>query len=227
MPRNRFRLLRITPFALALAGLVAVALALGLPRGEPAQAKGKLEQGAMVDVAALGTEGDLKDVWQGDAKAPNTIYEYSSLTCSHCAHYHKTMLPDLKKKYVDTGKLRYALREYPLDNLAVIGFMLARCDESKYYPIIEDLYEHQDEWAFVENPFDKLKERVKKFGYTDESIMSCVRDQELLDKIVKVHERGSKEFDVSSTPTLFVNGHLLRGPKDLAEIEKYLTGLGK
>jgi protein-disulfide isomerase len=220
------RPLRIIALLAALAGLVAGGTLLGLPQGDSVLAKDKLADGALVpDPAKLAAEGALKDIWQGDAKAPNTIYEYSSLTCGHCAHFHQTILPELKKKYIETGKLRYTIREYPLDNLAVIGFMLARCDEGKYYVITEDLYKHQEEWAFVAGPFEKLKERAKALGFDDGKFMTCVRDQVQLDKIVKVHDLAAKEFDVSSTPTLFVNGHIVRGPRELADVEKYLTGI--
>lgn len=228
MPTNPFRSLRILAFLALLAGLAAGGLLLGLPQGERALAKDKLADGALVaDPAKLAAEGELKDIWLGNPKAPNTIYEYSSLTCGHCAQFHRTTLPELQKKYIDTGKVRYALREFPLDNLAVIGFMLARCDESKYTAIVEDLYKHQEDWAFVQGPFEKLKERAKALGFDDGKFMTCVRDQVQLDKIVKVHDLARKEFDVSSTPTLFVNGHIVRGPRDIADIEKYLTGLDK
>ncbi len=188
----------------------------------------EMKQGEMVkDIKSLNAEGELKDIVVGKKDAPVTVIEYSSLTCGHCANFHKNVLPTLKKKYIDTGKVRYIIREFPLDNLAVAGFMLARCKSDKYNEIVEDLYAHQEEWAFVRNPLEKLKERARKAGFTDDSFMQCLRDQSLLDKIVKVRNKASKEFNVNSTPTLFVNGKLLRGASHIRQIEELMGDQAK
>ena len=212
-------------------GLLGASFALNLPAGQPAlaQKKAEMKQGEMVkDVEGLHAGGELKDVAVGKKDAPVTIIEYSSLTCGHCASFHKNVLPGLTEKYIKTGKVRYVVREFPLDNLAVAGFMLARCKSDKYNEIVEDLYAHQEEWAFVKKPLEKLKERVKKAGgYTDETFMACLRDQALLDKIVKVREKASKEYQVNSTPTLFVNGKLLRGASHLRQIEELMGDKAK
>ena len=214
-----------TRFSVTLAAvfaLIGAAYTLNLPAGEPVQAQ-KMKQGESVkDVAALHADGVLKDIAVGKADAPVTIIEYSSLTCPHCASFHKNVLPELKSKYIDTGKVRYVVREFPLDNLAVAGFMLARCKSDKYNEIVEDLYEHQKAWAFVKDPLKKLKERAKKAGFTDESFNSCLRDQALLDKIVQVREKASTVFKVTSTPTLFVNGKLLKGASHIRQIEELM-----
>jgi protein-disulfide isomerase len=208
-------------------------------KGAPAQAGGKQAgadahdhehpaDGQMVaDVNKLHAEGALPDMAQGKKDAPITIIEYSSLTCPHCANFHKNILPALRKKYVDTGKVRYILREFPFDSLAAAGFMLARCKSDKYDEIIEDLYAHQDEWAFVKNPLAKLRERAKKHGYDDKSFIACLRDQKLLDKITLVRNLASKEFGVDSTPTLFVNGRQIKGPSSLGQIEELMPKDGK
>src|SRR5690554_2860460 len=78
-------------------------------------------------VVELGVAGPMGDMVLGDEKAPVTIYEYASMTCSHCAHFQTTTFPELKKRYIDTGKVRYVLREFPLDPVAAAAFMLARC----------------------------------------------------------------------------------------------------
>lgn len=188
----------------------------------------EMKQGEMVkDIKSLNAEGPLKDIPMGKKDAPVTIIEYSSMTCPHCAHFHEKIMPDLKRKYIKTGKMRYIIREFPLDNLAVAGFMLARCKSDKYNEIVEDLYAHQDEWAFVKNPIQKLKERAKKFGFTDDSFMACLRDQALLDKIVKVRDKASKQFQVNSTPTLFVNGKLLKGASDIRQVEELMGDKAK
>jgi protein-disulfide isomerase len=218
-------------FGMALAvgfGMLGSALVLNLPAGQPVLAKEEIKQGESVkDVKGLHAQGELKDMALGKKDAPVTIIEYSSLTCGHCANFHKNVLPDLKKKYIDTGKVRYIIREFPLDNLAVAGFMLARCKSDKYNEIVENLYAHQEEWAFVKNPLEKLKERAKNMGFTDETFLTCLRDQALLDKIVKVREKASKDYQVNSTPSLFVNGKFLRGASTIKEIEKLMGDAAK
>ncbi len=224
--------------ALAIAPVLTGSfLALDLPAGQPvnaqdatAPAKPEMKQGDMVgDIKSLNAEGPLKDNVIGKKNAPVTIIEYSSLTCPHCARFHEKVYPVLKKKYIDTGKVRYIVREFPLDNLAVAGFMLARCKNDKYNKIVEHLYKHQEEWAFVKKPLEKLKEQAKSkgIGFTDESFMTCLRDQALLDKIVKIREKASDEFQVNSTPTLFVNGKLLRGAGDIRQIEELMGDKAK
>ncbi len=214
---------------LAALALFAALYTLNFPTGKTVNAQEKAPaQGDMVpDVKALNAQGELPDIVLGKKDAPFTIIEYSSLTCPHCAKFHANVLPALKSKYIKTGKVRYILREFPLDNLAVAGFMLARCKSDKYYDIVEDLYANQDEWAFVKNPIEKLKARVKKMGYTDESFQACLRDQTLLDKIVKVRDKASKQFKVQSTPTIFVNGQLLKGASHIAQIEELMAKKAK
>ncbi|MCP4934038.1 MAG: DsbA family protein [bacterium] len=224
--KNTFKI-RFSVALAAVFGLIGAAYTLNLPNGQPVQAQ-KMKQGESVkDIKDLHADGILKDMAVGKADAPVTIIEYSSLTCPHCASFHKNVLPELKSKYIDTGKVRYVVREFPLDNLAVAGFMLARCKSDKYNEIVEDLYMNQEAWAFVKDPLEKLKERAKKAGYTDESFNSCLRDQALLDKIVKVREKASTVFKVSSTPTLFVNGKLLRGASHIRQIEELMGDKAK
>jgi len=163
----------------------------------PEQLNGKM----VSDLAALNKEGELKDMVMGKKNAPNTIIEYSSLTCPHCAHFHENIMPQIREKYIKTGKLKYILREFPLDNLAAAGFMLARCKGDKYNAIIDELYQHQEEWAFVKNPLAMLKEQVKKFGYDDQSFLACLRDQ-ALEVCQKAGWSKSADFQANSLSTL-------------------------
>src|SRR6478672_2963888 len=99
-------------------------------------------------VAELAVPGPLGDVWLGPADAKVTIVEYASMTCPHCAAFHQDAFPKLKERYIDTGKVRFTLREFPFDPLATAGFMLARCDgDAKYYPIVDLLFSTQKAWV--------------------------------------------------------------------------------
>jgi protein-disulfide isomerase len=162
-------------------------------------------------------------VFLGPPDAKVTIVEYASMTCPHCAAFHRDTWPELKKRYVDTGKVRFALREFPLDPLATAGFMLARCDgESKYYPIVDLLFSQQRAWAYAERPLDALRQMMKQAGFSQEKFDSCLKDQKLYDAVNAVKTRGESVFKVDSTPTFFINGERHPGNLTIDEIEKII-----
>jgi protein-disulfide isomerase len=181
---------------------------------------------AQVNPAELAQAGPLGERALGPADAKVTIIEYASLTCSHCAAFHKDTWPELKKRYVDTGKVRYILREFPLDPLATAGFMLARCDvsETKFWGMVDMFFEQQRAWAFVERPVDALQQLVRQAGFSQEKFESCLRDQKLYDGVNAVKVRGER-LGVNSTPTFFINGKMERGNLGIAEIERIIKPL--
>jgi protein-disulfide isomerase len=178
-----------------------------------------LPSGAGTELMAPGPLGEQE---LGSATAPVTIIEYASMTCPHCAHFHETVYPELKKKYIDTGKVRFIFREFPLDPLAAAGFMLARCgDKSKYFPMIETLFAQQKDWV-VQKPLAPLLAIAKQAGFTQESFDACLANQKILDGIEEVRTRAAQKFQVTSTPTFFVNGKMLRGSPTLEELSKQI-----
>lgn len=181
-------------------------------------------QGAFAQTAP-GVANPLGDVWLGSPDAKVSIVEYASLTCSHCATFHKDTWPALKTKYIDTGKVRFVLREFPLDPLATAGFMLARCNgNDKYYPLTDLLFAQQRNWAFTEKPVDALSNMVKQAGFTQESFEACLKRQDIYDAVTQVKEGGAKA-GVDSTPTFFINGQKRSGALSLAEFDKILEPL--
>ncbi len=172
------------------------------------------------------SQGPAGDVVLGSDKAPVTIYEYASMTCPHCAHFSEETFPELKKRYIDTGKVKFIFREFPLDALAAAGFMLARCaGNDKFMPIIETLFAKQGDWV-VKEPIEPLKSIAKQFGFTEESFNQCLANQKVLDGIQAVRDRAVQKFTVNSTPTFFVNGKRLQGDVSIdamaKEIDPYL-----
>jgi len=168
--------------------------------------------------------GPLGEMALGDPNAPNVVIEYASMTCSHCAAFHTTTFDAFKEKYIDTGKVYFILREYPLDALATAAFMLARCGpKERYFPLVDLMFDRQSEWAFTDNPKEALLSFVRQAGFTEESFNACLTNKEIQDGVLAVKNRASTEFGVRSTPTFFFNGELQRGELSIEEIEEILA----
>jgi protein-disulfide isomerase len=191
---------------------------------KPAKAAAPEAQGN-VDMAELLKPGALPDKQLGKDDAKVTIVEYASMTCPHCAHFAETTFPDLKTKYIDTGKARYILREFPFDPTAEAGFMLARCAKDNYFPMVDVLFKQQANWVGVSNTKDALLQISKLAGFTQESFEACLTDQKLLDDVRSVQKRGASEFKVDSTPTFFINGKTYKGAMSIEEISAIIDPL--
>lgn len=181
-------------------------------------------------VEELMRPGPLPDLVQGKADAPVTVIEYASMTCPHCANFHKTTYQALKTKYIDTGKVRFIFREFPLDEVAVAASMLARCagkdDSGKALALIDVLFASQDRWAGPRiNPVPVLQQISRQAGITEKQFDECLKDQTLYNNIMAMRERGSKEYKVESTPTLFVNGKMQKGGATIEELDKIIAPL--
>jgi protein-disulfide isomerase len=215
-PLNRRNVLFAGAGVLALAAASAWFLSSSTEQTATAATKASRKSGRVneVSVDKLMEPGPLPELVVGDAKAPVTIVEYASMTCGHCANFHNNIYPALKAKYIDTGKVRLIMREFPLDDRATGAAMLARCaGEGKTFPLISALFARQEEWAFVpkENFVPELAKIARQAGFTDESLRACLGDQALMDKVLTVRGRGNEEFGVNSTPTFFINGKRLAG----------------
>lgn len=175
-------------------------------------------------VAELMAPNALPDIAEGKADAPVTIIEYASMTCTHCAAFHQNVYGDLKKNYIDTGKVRFVLREFPLDPLATAAFMLAReLGEDKRDAAVNLLFSQQKNWAFVDKPLDGLANVLKQAGMGQERFEAILKDQALYEKVNKVRDRAAEKFGVNSTPTFFVNGEKYTGEVSLADIDKIIA----
>jgi protein-disulfide isomerase len=177
-----------------------------------------------VDMAKLMEPGSLPDQILGKADAPVTIIEYASMTCPHCAHFHATTLPEIKTKYIDTGKARLILREFPFDPRAEAAFMLSRCSNDKYYAMADVLFKQQNNWARAEDAQSALLQISKLAGFSQESFTACLTNQKLLEDIRAVRTRGADEFKVDSTPTFFINGDKYAGALTVGEMSAIIDG---
>jgi protein-disulfide isomerase len=180
-----------------------------------------------VDQAELAKPAPEGDVVLGSDKAPVTIIEYASMTCPHCAHFSETTFPELKKRYIDTGKVRFIFREFPLDRLAAAGFMLARCADKdggsqRYMAVVETLFAKQDQWI-IKDPVPALRDIAKQFGFTEQSFKACLTNQKVLDDIEAVRDQAFKKLGVNSTPTFFINGKKLVGDIPIETMAKEIN----
>jgi protein-disulfide isomerase len=161
----------------------------------------------------------------GNDNAPVTIIEYASMTCPHCANFHETTYPELKKRYIDTGKVRFIFREFPLDSIAATAAMLVRCaNKDKFFPLLEVLFNQQNKWAVSPpaSPLPPLLEIAKQAAFTEESFNACLKDQKVFDGIKWSYERAS-QLGVQSTPSFFINGKLYPGGMSIEQLEKLIA----
>jgi protein-disulfide isomerase len=169
------------------------------------------------DLAQAGADGDIV---LGSDKAPVTIIEYASMDCPHCAHFTTTTYPELKSRYIDTGKVRYIFREFPLHEIAVAGSMLARCaGNDKYMAVVEVLFAKQIDWVVAE-PLQPLEGLAKQFGFTDQSFKDCIANQKLEADILAVRDHAIEKLGVNSTPTFFINGKKVVGDLSIDQMAK-------
>jgi protein-disulfide isomerase len=172
----------------------------------------------------------LPDMALGPANAPVTITEYASMTCPHCANFNDTVFPKIKSEYIDSGKIRYVFREFPLDIKAAAGSMLARCiakdDAPKYFAVIDLLFRQQNDWV-VKNTTETLTRIGKQAGLSQQAVEDCLKDQALLDKIAADQKFANEVLKVNSTPTFFINGEMLKGETSFEEFSKRINSLLK
>lgn len=182
----------------------------------PAQAQAKVDLAKLLEAPPLG-ERSL-----GSADAKVVIVEYASTTCPHCANFHTQIFPTVKKDYIDTGKVRFIFREFPLNDADLAAVMLARCaPEDKYFPLIDVYFEQQKSWA-AGNPRDELFKIAQLAGFTNESFEACLKNEQVAKGIIEGRERAEQEFGVDSTPTFFINGEILRGAESAEEFKKLI-----
>ena len=184
-------------------------------------------QNATIPIEKLNAPQALPDIVQGKAEAPVTIIEYASMTCPHCARFHAETYPTLRDKYINTGKVRFILREFPLDPRAAAAFMLARCsgDGEKRTAVVDLLFTTQESWAYSDTPLDALANLMKQTGMSSKEFEACLNDQKLYNKVVKERDDAGKDFSIDATPTFFINGAKYSGEMSVAAMSKILDPL--
>jgi protein-disulfide isomerase len=182
------------------------------------------------DAVDVAKPGSLPDMALGPADAAVTIIEYASMTCPHCAAFTENVFPRIKSEYIDTGKVRYVFREFPLDIKAQAGSMLARCiakgDAGKYFAVVDILFRQQGEWV-MKNTTETLMRVGKQAGLSQQAVEDCLKDQTLVDKLEADQKYAAEVLKVNSTPTFFVNGKMIKGETSFEEFDKRIKSLLK
>lgn len=165
-------------------------------------------------------EAMLAERSMGSPEAKVTIVEYSSLTCPHCADFHRDVLPQIKAEYIDKGLVRWVLRDFPLDGRAMAAAMVARCvPPDRYFGFIEMLYRDQQTWARGNDPLADMKVRAQLAGLAPADVDACLADKQLLQGIQKRAQEGQQRDGINSTPSFRVDGRTLTGISSFAEIK--------
>ncbi len=162
----------------------------------------------------------------GKPDAPIAIIEYASLTCPHCAHFAAEVLPKLKEKWIDTGKARLILRDFPLDEPALRAAMVARCaPPERFYPLIETFFETQDKWVVAKDWRAALERIARLGGISQKEFAACLNDKALEDRVAQSRLTAATQLGVDSTPTFFINGKKFEGAPTVEAFDQLLSGL--
>lgn len=209
---------RLAGVALLCAAAVATSVAL---------ASGAPQPDRTVDMAKVLAPGPLPEMSVGSAAGVPMI-EYGSLTCPHCAVFSRETFPQLKKEYIDTGKVHYIFREFARNTLDVAGFVLARClGDDKAFAANQLLFAEQDKWAFVEKPLEPLIEAMRPTGMTQAQATECLKNQKLADGVVAITKRANDEIHLSGTPTFVIDGKVYGGELTMDHLRAILDPLVK
>jgi protein-disulfide isomerase len=198
---------------LAILFLAGAGTASGQPKPPPVD-KAKL--------LAVGSEDRIL----GKPDAPVTIIEYASLTCPHCRHFETDVLPRLKEKWIDTGKVKLVLRDFPLDEPALRAAMVARCaPPDRFYGFVDTFFKSQEEWAVARDPKAALQRLAQLGGMSKKDFDACLANPESENKIVESRLIASQQLDVDATPTFFLNGTKFDGAPTFEAFDQQLSSL--
>ena len=168
----------------------------------------------------------LDDRVLGDPNAPITIIEYASLTCSHCATFHKNTLPRLKREWLDTGRAKLVYRDFALDRNAATAAVIARCaPEDQYFRILSAFFSRQASWSRMEDPIPLLAQVAGSRGLSRADIDACLDDDDLVDGVLQMRLVGQDQHGINSTPTFVVGERVVSGAISFADFDAILRSM--
>lgn len=194
---------------------------------ETAQASTQIAQAEGDSDVSDATEADgpvYREIIYGDPMAPVTIVEYASLTCSHCAAFHTTVFPEIKKNYIDTGKVRLVFRDFPLDGLAMAGAMLARCAPGdRGQALLNVMFRQQGTWVMSQSPIEPLTSYAKLAGMSEDDVNACLENQNIMTAIREGQELATNQYQINATPTFFVEDVKVEGGRSYDQMSEIIN----
>jgi len=176
--------------------------------------------------AMASTEEALAQKVLGKADAPITILAFESLTCPHCAAFHRETLGQIKKNYIETGKAKLIFIDFPLDPRATVGSMLARCTgNDRFFGMIDLLYKQQAKWAGARDFIAVMKQMATLGGLNDDEYAACMKNEDLYNGIQGAKAQAQKEYDIHSTPTFVINGRKVTGAQPYSEFDRIMKSM--
>ena len=176
---------------------------------------------------SAGASAEIKRIVSGNQNAKITIIAYESLTCSHCANFHKDVYPSLKKDFIDTGLVKIEFRHFPLDIAALNASKISLCKQDQSLEILEKLYSNQQAWIKgkeIEEVNNNLKEFLKNAGF-DIDFEKCINNKEIEDYVLNDRIEGTKNFKINSTPTIIINNEKFEKSLNYKNLKKTLEKL--
>lgn len=182
--------------------------------------------GLVASVVASAEAATVAERALGDPAAKVTMVEWFSMTCPHCAAFHLKTLPELKQRYIDTGKLRLVVRDFPTDGVALKAHVLAHCaGPERYFQFVDAFLASQERWAVARDPIGGLKQIAKLGGLSDQQIDACLADQAMENAVLQVRLDAQQKHDIRSTPSFLLNGKVHSGNRSPEEFAKLLDPL--
>jgi protein-disulfide isomerase len=175
--------------------------------------------------AAPATSAKVQDHPLGKADAPVTVIEYSSLTCPHCAEFQDNTFDEFKKRYIDTGKVKFIQRDFPLDRVALSAAVIAHCAGDRYPVFVDVMFKNQRRWVTAEDPVAALKQLAMAGGLGAEKIDACLADKDMENAVLQSRLNAQSEYKVDSTPTFIINGKSYAGARSIDEFAKIIDPL--
>ena len=168
----------------------------------------------------------LEEKSLGKPNAPIKMIEFASLTCGHCARFHNEVMPAIKEKYINNGKIFFIYKDFPLDKFALKASIISRCSGNKnYFSFLDVFYKKQSSWTRSQDPFKSLLKIAKIGGLKDEEIKVCVGNKSIEDGLLKDRLQSSKKYDITATPTIYLNGKKYTGDLTLEALELKINAL--
>lgn len=162
----------------------------------------------------------------GNENAKIKMLEFASLTCGHCAKFHNEVMPFIKKNYIEKGLINFTYKDFPLDKYALKATIIARCSGNKnFFNFLDVFYKKQKDWTRTQDPFKSLLKIAKFGGLKDEELKVCLGNKSIEDGVLKDRLNSSKDYDITATPTIYLNGEKYKGDLTIEALDSKIKSL--